>query len=114
MKFNFSAAAFALLLGSTATEAAWIRIRAYNGPPRRDTTVHIGNDNRELAVGFLLDGCRNNIGGIKTICIDDRRARAHVDYHSGIKRCFRRTKSTQGNCDDWCWQWDYTQVNCDW
>ena len=129
MKFSALTTACMLLVG--ITDAAYLEVSYSTGPGIIPvySTVHVGNDGGKTIIGGLFDGCKNNIGGIQRICIDAGKSRAHVNYKSGIKRCFRVTSSKVGQpcpgggsgCHGQnevfcpvCSTWKYTQATCDW
>ncbi|KAI9162655.1 hypothetical protein HJFPF1_04246 [Paramyrothecium foliicola] len=70
MKFSAVVTAFVALLGTT--DAAHLVTSWTTGPGIIPvySTVHYGNDGGQTYIGGLFDGCRNNIGGIRRICLD--------------------------------------------
>lgn len=65
-------------------------------------------------VGFLVDGCRHNVAGMREVCVDAGMRRAHVLYTSGFKRCYRQTASwAPPHCAE-CRNIDYTEAVCNW
>ncbi|RSM09787.1 hypothetical protein CDV31_007527 [Fusarium ambrosium] len=126
MKFSLPAVVFGLSLFG-ASDAAKIEIRATTGPgliPVSSTT-YIGDDRIAYPLGSSFDGCRKtSYNWIKEICIDSDRARAHIVYSGGTKKCFKRTRSSSKLCGgnescnkgvcNRCWEYDYTVVKCTW
>lgn len=127
MKLSLAATAvFALsLLG--VTDAARIEISTTTGPGLipSSSTVLIGNDGKRNNLGYFQDGCKKTkFSFIKNMCIDSGKKRAHVNYTSGLKRCFRQTKSSSKLCGgdescfrgvcNRCWTYVFTEAKCNW
>ncbi|KAJ4993910.1 hypothetical protein SVAN01_00387 [Stagonosporopsis vannaccii] len=128
MKFTLSTTLLALALSASDAAAARIEIRVTTGPGLipSGSTVLIGNDGVHNNFGYFLDGCKGPGGRawLQRFCIDSGNNRAHVSYTSGLKRCFRRTRTWSELCGGdescWggvcnrCWEYDYTEAACTW
>lgn len=126
MKLIYPTTILALLF--TTTNAARIEVRTTTGPGLipSGSTVLIGNDGVRNNFGYFMDGCKGPGGRawLRQFCMDSDKNRAHVSYTSGLKRCFRRTRTWSELCGgdegcfgavcNRCWEWDYSETPCTW
>lgn len=127
MKLSLATTAAFVLSTFGVTDAARIEMSYVTGASLipYGNTVLVGDDGKRNNLGDYRDGCRNTkFDFIKNMCIDDGKLRAHINYSSGLKRCFRRTSSKSKLCGgsescykgvcSRCWDWIYTQSACNW
>lgn len=111
MQLSLPVAVLALL--GAAEAAPHILIRVKPGFFASETTV-VHADGSRTNIGYTINGCKSNISGMKQVCVDSGKKRAHVIYDSGYKRCFRqsRTWGTPGCLE--CMNFEFSQATCNW
>ncbi|KAK4665355.1 hypothetical protein QC763_401174 [Podospora pseudopauciseta] len=128
MKFTLAAAAFAFL--ANAADAATAKITTswiVNAGLLPVTTCYYhGEDGKTYFMGDFSDGCRGTKHDwVRQICVDSSKARAHITFSGGTRRCFKRTwRSSEcvgtgpescykGICPT-CSRAEYTPTSCTW
>jgi hypothetical protein len=112
MKLSLTVTALALML-SAAEAAPRIEMRIKSGFFATETTVFHASGSR-TNLGYLVDSCKHNVGGMKDICVDSARRRAHVLYKDGYKRRFRQGRTwIPAGCPE-CLNIDFPQATCNW